>query len=66
MITFSLIEEVFLAKKNKYFANMAEQMKLKGMLKGHGDWVTQIATNARYPNMIISSSRGYYFSSFFF
>lgn len=37
---------------------MAEQMQLKGTLKGHNGWVTQIATNARYPNMIISSSRG--------
>lgn len=37
---------------------MAEQMQLKGTLKGHSGWVTQIATNARYPNMIISSSRG--------
>ncbi|KAK6111156.1 Guanine nucleotide-binding protein subunit beta-2-like 1 [Brugia pahangi] len=36
---------------------MAEQMQLKGTLKGHNGWVTQIATNARYPNMIISSSR---------
>lgn len=33
-------------------------MQLKGTLKGHNGWVTQIATNARYPNMIISSSRG--------
>ncbi|VDK77768.1 unnamed protein product [Litomosoides sigmodontis] len=38
-------------------AAMAEQMQLKGTLKGHNGWVTQIATNARYPNMIISSSR---------
>jgi guanine nucleotide-binding protein subunit beta-2-like 1 protein len=35
-----------------------EQMTLKGTLKGHNGWVTQIATNPRYPNMIISSSRG--------
>lgn len=33
-------------------------MQLKGTLKGHNGWVTQIATNARFPNMIISSSRG--------
>jgi len=30
---------------------------MKGSLKGHTGWVTQIATNPRYPNMIISSSR---------
>jgi guanine nucleotide-binding protein subunit beta-2-like 1 protein len=34
-----------------------EQMTLKGTLKGHNGWVTQIATNPRYPHMIISSSR---------
>jgi len=36
---------------------MGEQMTMKGSLKGHTGWVTQIATNPRYPNMIISSSR---------
>lgn len=36
---------------------MAEQMTLKGTLKGHGGWVTQIATSPRFPDMIISSSR---------
>lgn len=36
----------------------AEQMTLKGTLKGHQGWVTQIATTPRYPDMIISSSRG--------
>ncbi|MFH4979348.1 hypothetical protein AB6A40_006057 [Gnathostoma spinigerum] len=36
---------------------MAEQMQLKGTLKGHNGWVTQIATNSHHPNMIISSSR---------
>jgi len=35
----------------------AEQMTLKGTLKGHQGWVTQIATTPRYPDMIISSSR---------
>jgi guanine nucleotide-binding protein subunit beta-2-like 1 protein len=34
-----------------------EQMTMKGSLKGHTGWVTQIATNPRFPNMIISSSR---------
>jgi guanine nucleotide-binding protein subunit beta-2-like 1 protein len=36
---------------------MAEQMTLKGTLKGHSGHVTQIATSARYPDVIVSSSR---------
>uniref|UniRef100_A0A1I7ZAP6 Small ribosomal subunit protein RACK1 n=1 Tax=Steinernema glaseri TaxID=37863 RepID=A0A1I7ZAP6_9BILA len=36
---------------------MAMQMKLEGSLHGHSGWVTQIATNPRNPNMIVSSSR---------
>jgi guanine nucleotide-binding protein subunit beta-2-like 1 protein len=36
---------------------MTEQMTLKGTLKGHNGWVTQIATTPRYPEMIVSSSR---------
>lgn len=32
-------------------------MRLTGTLKGHGDWVTQIATNAQFPDTILSSSR---------
>ncbi|KAK0398501.1 hypothetical protein QR680_002622 [Steinernema hermaphroditum] len=36
---------------------MAVQMKLEGSLHGHSGWVTQIATNPRNPNMIVSSSR---------
>jgi guanine nucleotide-binding protein subunit beta-2-like 1 protein len=34
-----------------------EQMKLEGQLRGHSDWVTQIATNPLYKNMLVSSSR---------
>jgi len=34
-----------------------EQMKLEGALRGHSGWVTQIATNPLYKNMLISSSR---------
>jgi len=30
---------------------------LKGTLKGHNGWITQIATTPRYPDMILSSSR---------
>ena len=34
-----------------------EQMQLEGSLQGHSGWVTQIATNPLYKNMLISSSR---------
>jgi guanine nucleotide-binding protein subunit beta-2-like 1 protein len=34
-----------------------EQLTLKGTLEGHNGWVTQIATNSNFPNMILSSSR---------
>ncbi|KRY55875.1 Guanine nucleotide-binding protein subunit beta-2-like 1 [Trichinella britovi] len=34
-----------------------EQMKLKGTLKGHGNWVTQIAASPVDNDIIISSSR---------
>uniref|UniRef100_A0A1I8BBV9 Small ribosomal subunit protein RACK1 n=1 Tax=Meloidogyne hapla TaxID=6305 RepID=A0A1I8BBV9_MELHA len=36
---------------------MGEQMKLEGQLRGHNGWVTQIATNPVYKNMLVSSSR---------
>jgi len=36
---------------------MAEQLIMRGTLRGHGDWVTQIATNPLYPDMIVSASR---------
>ena len=36
---------------------MTEQLVLKGSLKGHNGWVTQIATTPQVPNMILSSSR---------
>jgi len=32
-------------------------LQLKGVLKGHSGWVTQIATNPRFPEMIVSASR---------
>ena len=35
-----------------------EQLTLKGYLKGHTNWVTQIATNPQYPDLLFSSSRG--------
>lgn len=38
-------------------ATPAVELILKGSLVGHTGWVTQIATNNRYPDMILSSSR---------
>ena len=35
----------------------SEELVLKGSLKGHSDWVTQIAINSQYPDTILSSSR---------
>lgn len=35
-----------------------EQLIFKGTLEGHNGWVTQIATNHNFPNMILSASRG--------
>ena len=34
---------------------MAEQLSLRGTLKGHNGWVTQIATTPMFPEMILSS-----------
>ena len=34
-----------------------EQMTLRGTLKGHNGWVTQIATTPQDPNQILSASR---------
>jgi len=34
-----------------------ETLMLKGKLRGHTGWVTQISTNPKFPNMILSSSR---------
>lgn len=35
----------------------AEQLTNVGVLRGHKDWVTQIATTQQVPDMILSSSR---------
>jgi len=40
-------------------------LTLKGTLEGHNGWVTQIATNHNFPNMILSASRGSRFESLF-
>lgn len=37
--------------------NRQEVMTLRGTLEGHGDWVTQVATNPQYPEMLVSASR---------
>jgi len=34
-----------------------EVMVLRGTLEGHGDWITQVAINPQFPEMLISSSR---------
>lgn len=39
---------------------MAEGLTLRGTLKGHNGWVTQIATNPQDPDRILSGSRGTY------
>lgn len=36
---------------------MTESLQLRGTLVGHNGWVTQIATNPKFPDMILSSSR---------
>ena len=38
---------------------MSDQLRLRGTLKGHGGWVTQIATTPSVPDMILSASRGW-------
>ena len=37
--------------------SMSETLQLRGTLRGHNGWVTQITTNPKYPDMILSSSR---------
>jgi len=32
-------------------------MVMRGTLRGHSDWVTQVATNPLYPDMVVSASR---------
>ena len=40
------------------FVRMSESLQLRGYLVGHNGWVTQIATNRNFPDMILSASRG--------
>jgi hypothetical protein len=37
---------------------MSESMQLRGTLRGHSSWVTQVTTNSKYPDMMLSASRG--------
>jgi guanine nucleotide-binding protein subunit beta-2-like 1 protein len=34
-----------------------ETLALRGTLKGHGDWITSLATTPEDPNLLLSSSR---------
>ncbi|XP_077505423.1 small ribosomal subunit protein RACK1-like isoform X2 [Amblyomma americanum] len=36
---------------------MTEQLHLRGTLRGHNGWVTQIASNPKFPDTLLSSSR---------
>ena len=36
---------------------MGEQLKLRGMLSGHGGWITAIATTSEDSSMILTASR---------
>merc|ERR1711970_686532 len=37
--------------------NMTETLQHRGTLEGHNDWITQIATNRNFPDMILTASR---------
>ncbi len=45
-------------RRTQIMGSQQEHVILKGTLKGHNGWVTQIATTPRFPKMILSSSRG--------
>lgn len=36
---------------------MGEQLKLRGVLSGHGNWVTAIATTQEDPTLVLTASR---------
>ena len=36
---------------------MSETLTLRGTLKGHGDWITSLATTPEDPDLLLSSSR---------
>ena len=39
------------------FKTMGEQLKLRGVLSGHGNWVTAIATTQEDPTLVLTASR---------
>ena len=52
--------EIFRLSKVIYIiitSKMGEQLSLRGVLKGHGGWVTSIATTPENPDIILSASR---------
>uniref|UniRef100_A0A8C5M466 Small ribosomal subunit protein RACK1 n=1 Tax=Leptobrachium leishanense TaxID=445787 RepID=A0A8C5M466_9ANUR len=46
----------YLPQKRQLHNGMVQQMTLRGTLKGHSGWVTQIATTPQFLDMILSSS----------
>ena len=38
-------------------ARMSESLVLRGTLRGHKGWVTQLSTSPKFPDMILSASR---------
>lgn len=38
-------------------SGISETLSLRGVLEGHGDWVTALATTPEDPNLLLSSSR---------
>lgn len=48
------------APQTNFYKDMSETLQLRGTLLGHNGWVTQIATNPKDPDTIISASRGKY------
>ena len=38
-------------------ARMTESLVLRGTLRGHKGWVTQLSTSPKFPDMILSASR---------
>lgn len=52
-------EQTFSVRTKQFSkVKMTETLQRRGTLMGHSGWVTQIATNPKYPDMILSASRG--------
>lgn len=56
--SFPTQSKAIVPKRPYQLIKMTEQMTLRGTLKGHSGWVTQIATTPQFPDMILSASRG--------